>query len=355
MVEFAMIDTGIGMTPEQMRRLFQPFVQADETTTRRFGGTGLGLAISKRLVEGMGGQVRVTSMPGEGSAFLVRIPARRCAPPAHSGAPDREDAAGTDFRRVLLAEDNTINRMLVERILELDGHEIVAVPNGRLAVLEVTECGLRSAEHPDGYDLVLMDMHMPEMDGPTATRAIRALPGPVSRIPIFGLSADAMTDQMDQHMAAGLDGYLTKPLDQVKLRDTVNRTKSAALASDPVRVAPAEPDDTGLIDEMQIEEIRAGVGDEILAELLTAFCDDVRGEFDRVRTASEAADWPALAISAHTLKGVASNLGAARIAALAKTLEIAAKGRDETPIQDGLIGSLEAAVDRTVLMLSRRA
>ena len=225
MIEFAIMDSGIGMTSEQLRRIFQPFVQADETTTRRFGGTGLGLAISKRLVEAMGGSVRVTSMPGEGSVFLVRIPARVCQPPAYADEGEADEVVAQESRRVLLAEDNAINRMLVERILEQDGHEIVSVPDGRLALMEVAEVGLRSADNPMGYDLVLMDMHMPEIDGPEATRAIRALGGPASMIPIIGLSADAMTEQMDQHMAAGLDGYLTKPLDQAKLRAMVSRTR----------------------------------------------------------------------------------------------------------------------------------
>jgi signal transduction histidine kinase len=181
-IEFAVMDSGIGMTSEQLRRIFQPFVQADETTTRRFGGTGLGLAISKRLVEAMGGSVRVTSMPGEGSVFLVRIPASICQPPAYADEAEVDEVATRETRRVLLAEDNAINRMLVERILEQDGHEIVSVPDGRMALLEVAETGLRSEDNPMGYDLVLMDMHMPEIDGPEATRAIRALGGPASLI-----------------------------------------------------------------------------------------------------------------------------------------------------------------------------
>ena len=372
MVEFAVIDTGIGMTPEQVRQLFRPFVQADVTTTRRFGGTGLGLAISKRLVEAMGGTVRVTSMPGEGSAFLVRIPAHVCAPPAYADDDGLEEATAPDFRRVLLAEDNAINRMLVERILEQDGHEIVSVPDGRLAVLEIAESGLRAADNPSGYDLVLMDMHMPEMDGPTATRTIRELAGPASSIPIVGLSADAMTDQMDRHMSAGLDAYLTKPIDHGKLRAIVARTRPSvpggpvkmpepAVELEPRREEPEPQHDRDLIDEAQIEEIRAGVGDEMLAELLSAFCDDVGKEFDRVRNASAAEDWAALAVSAHTLKGVASNLGAARIAGLAKSLELAAKDAANlntvAPILEldsDLFGNLATAVDRTVRELSRR-
>jgi signal transduction histidine kinase/CheY-like chemotaxis protein len=359
-IEFAVMDSGIGMTSEQLRRIFQPFVQADETTTRRFGGTGLGLAISKRLVEAMGGSVRVTSMPGEGSVFLVRLPASICQPPAYADEAETDEVVAQESRRVLLAEDNAINRMLVERILEQDGHEIMSVPDGRLALMEVAEAGLRSADNPMGYDLVLMDMHMPEIDGPEATRAIRALSGPASTIPIIGLSADAMTEQMDQHMAAGLDGYLTKPLDQAKLRAMVSRIRvHAAPTPQPVPSPGAAIDedliDEGLIDESQIEEIRAVVGDEMLAELLTAFCRDVRTEFDRVMEACTGPDWPAMAIATHTLRGVAGNLGAARVAELAAILEVAAKsdGGDQV-IDEKVVGNLIAAVEQTIKVLSRR-
>jgi signal transduction histidine kinase/CheY-like chemotaxis protein len=356
MIEFAIMDTGIGMTTEQLRRIFQPFVQADETTTRRFGGTGLGLAISKRLVEAMGGTLRVTSMPGEGSVFLVRLPARICPPPAYADEAEADEAAAQESRRVLLAEDNAINRMLVERILELDGHEVVSVPDGRLAVMEVAEIGLRSGDNPLGYDLVLMDMHMPEMDGPEATRAIRALGGTASQIPIIGLSADAMTEQMDQHMAAGLDGYLTKPLDQTKLRALVARTRTQAAPAPrpaPTPSAAAGIED-GLIDESQVEEIRDAVGDEMLSELFVAFCRDVRTEFDRVIAACHAKDRSALVIAAHTLRGVAGNLGAARIAKLATALESAATSDGGRVIDETLIDNLTTAVERTIEVLSRR-
>ena len=275
-----------------------------------------------------------------------------------------------DAARKLLAEAGWTAG--ADGILEQDGHEIVSVPDGRLAVLEIAESGLRAADNPSGYDLVLMDMHMPEMDGPTATRTIRELAGPASSIPIVGLSADAMTDQMDRHMSAGLDAYLTKPIDHAKLRAIVARTRPSvpggpvkmpepAVELEPRREEPEPQHDRDLIDEAQIEEIRAGVGDEMLAELLSAFCDDVGKEFDRVRNASAAEDWAALAVSAHTLKGVASNLGAARIAGLAKSLELAAKDAANlntvAPILEldsDLFGNLATAVDRTVRELSRR-
>jgi CheY-like chemotaxis protein len=207
-----------------------------------------------------------------------------------------------------------------------------------------------------------MDMHMPEIDGPEATRAIRALGGPASTIPIIGLSADAMSEQMDQHMASGLDGYLTKPLDQAKLRAMVSRTRvHAGPATAPAPAAqtaafpfPVPPIDDGLIDESQIEEIREVVGEEMLSELLVAFCRDVRTEFDRVMEACASTDRSVLGAASHTLRGLAGNLGAARVSELAALLEVAAKSDDGRPVDQDLVAKLTDAVERTIGILSRR-
>jgi HPt (histidine-containing phosphotransfer) domain-containing protein len=163
-----------------------------------------------------------------------------------------------------------------------------------------------------------------------------------------------MTEQMDQHMAAGLDGYLTKPLDQAKLRAMVSRTRVHATPPPQPAPLPLAVIDEGLIDESQIKEIGAVVGEEMLAELMEAFCRDVRAEFDRVVEASTGPDWPGLAIAAHTLRGVAGNLGAVRIAELAAELEAAAKSDGGRTIDEGLIDRLTLAVERTIEVLSRR-
>jgi signal transduction histidine kinase/CheY-like chemotaxis protein len=219
-LEVAVRDSGIGIAPEAQKRLFQEFSQADGSTSRRFGGTGLGLAISKRLVEQMGGAITVESTPGAGSTFrfdlalgTVAAPAAEpetaapaapmpLAPPVSTdGVADAAEAAPS--LRVLVAEDNSTNRLVVTRILERQGHRVDSVGNGIEAV---------EAVRAIPYDLVLMDMMMPEMDGLDATRAIRTLPEPMGGIPIIGLTANALRSDHDACLAAGMDAFATKPI-----------------------------------------------------------------------------------------------------------------------------------------------
>jgi photoactive yellow protein len=217
-LRFEVEDTGIGITEEQRARLFLSFAQADPSTTRRFGGTGLGLAICRHLVGLMGGEIGVESERGKGSTFwfTVRMPeAARDAVEGPAAPPAPARASGGAARlRILLAEDNHLNRLMLETGLRRMGHEVRSVGDGRRAV-EAVEAG--------GYDLVLMDMQMPEMNGEAATRAIRALPSSARDIPVLALTADAMTDSRPRYMAAGLDALLTKPVDWDLLREALAR------------------------------------------------------------------------------------------------------------------------------------
>lgn len=206
LLEFVVRDQGIGMDEAAQGRLFQPFTQADVSTTRTFGGTGLGLAISRRLALMMGGDITVRSRPGQGSAFRVVLP----FPLAHGpvgcaeAAPDRKpDVAGM---RVLVAEDNSINQEIIADLLRCLEVETVLAPNGREAVRLFTEQG--------PFDLVLMDLQMPIMDGYTATRHIRndGAPGGAG-VPILALTANAMRGDEEKSLAAGMNGHLTKPVD----------------------------------------------------------------------------------------------------------------------------------------------
>jgi CheY-like chemotaxis protein len=192
------------MTEETCRRLFQKFTQADSSVTRRFGGTGLGLAISYQLVELMDGRIGVESRLGEGSLFWFEVPLlpeRREVP-----RPVKQDgslrAAGT--LRVLLAEDNVINQKLVRAILVSAGHEVDVAANGALAVEAIAE---------GNYDVVLMDVQMPVLDGAEATKQIRALPAPKHSIHVIALTAHAMVGAKEEYLAAGMNDYLPKPID----------------------------------------------------------------------------------------------------------------------------------------------
>ncbi|MBD7941834.1 hybrid sensor histidine kinase/response regulator [Brevundimonas guildfordensis] len=197
-------DTGIGIPPEKMNELFRRFTQADASTTRVYGGTGLGLAISRRLIELMGGEVGVDSTPGVGSTFWFEAPltAAAAAGPA-ARADDRAEQAGLRGR-VLMADDAAANRELVSAILRNLGLEIDTVADGAEAV---------HAAHSGGYDLVLMDVHMPVMDGLTATREIRRMQAHSERrIPILALTANVQADQVKRCLDAGMDGHLAKPI-----------------------------------------------------------------------------------------------------------------------------------------------
>ncbi len=214
-------DTGIGMKPEFIERIFRPFEQEDASTTRRFGGTGLGMAISDQLVKLMGGQIVVESLPGKGSDFTVYLslplaeaPAEETRPetPASESAPART----LDGCRILMAEDNEINAMIAVEVLGEQGVSVDVAENGQIAVDRF------SASAPGEYDVILMDIQMPVMDGRTAARTIRALPRPDAKtIPIFALSADAFVEDERQSREAGMNGHLTKPIDFEALTQTI--------------------------------------------------------------------------------------------------------------------------------------
>ena len=216
-------DTGIGMTPEQTGALFQKFVQADASTNRRFGGTGLGLAICGELVKRMGGEISIASDPGRGSTFTVVLPLERLAD--HEVVRAATATSAPTGLRVLAVDDNEVNRLVLKTLLEQIGVETVLADNGRSA-LEAWEAG--------GWDLVLMDIRMPVMDGVEATAAIRRREAQCgrARTPIIALTADAMSHQVDAFLAQGFDGHVSKPIEIGQLLAAME----AALADE----APAE-------------------------------------------------------------------------------------------------------------------
>ena len=208
-LEVEVEDTGIGIAEAHIEQIFQDFVQADDSLTRRAGGTGLGLAISRQLVELMGGTLTVRSVPGMGSTFAFSIrtrPAPAVAAEPPGGGSGRAARRKLAPMRVLLAEDHATNQYLIGAYLGAAGHEVVVVENGVEAV---------AAAEAGGFDVVLMDVQMPEIDGLEATRRIRALPGPAGEVPIIALTANAMPGDRESCLEAGMNGYLSKPIDVV--------------------------------------------------------------------------------------------------------------------------------------------
>jgi CheY-like chemotaxis protein len=204
--EFRVSDTGIGMTPEQIERLFLPFEQADGSTTRRFGGTGLGLAITHRLVQLMGGSIRVESGFGAGSCFVVHLPCVETAPPALAQPAEmtRDALLPLAGLNILVAEDNAVNQEVIQDMLRGDGARVTLAGNGREAVDWVARTG------GDAFDIVLMDIQMPEMGGHEATRRILAI---APDLPIVGQTAHAFAEEKAACLAAGMVAHIAKPLD----------------------------------------------------------------------------------------------------------------------------------------------
>lgn len=222
-VFFEVKDTGIGIPPEKQLHIFEPFTQADSTITRSYGGTGLGLPISKNLVEMMGGEIGVESLPGKGSRFYFRLPFKSVNPEAilsKKKEPRKKFVKQLKGEKlsILLAEDNDLNQLLAVRVLEKGGHKVKVVFNGKDAV---------DVYKKEKFDLILMDMHMPVMDGFKATEIIRELEYLNDHsIPIVAVTAQAVKGDKEKAIAFGFDGYITKPLDMDELGRIIESIKT---------------------------------------------------------------------------------------------------------------------------------
>ena len=219
---FSVEDTGVGMDPQKAKEVFMPFVQGDDSLTRATGGTGLGLAISRELVTMMGGWIDVETAPGQGSRFSFAVPLihdQGCAPINDINALNHPQKGAARSLNILAAEDNQINQLALKQLLRPLQPELKIVSDGRQAIEEW---------RTGAYDIILMDVQMPEMDGVEATAQIRELEKSLSRprTPILALTANAMSHQVDEYLAAGLDGHVAKPIDETILIETIHKLAS---------------------------------------------------------------------------------------------------------------------------------
>ncbi|MFN3414994.1 MAG: PAS domain-containing protein [Caldimonas sp.] len=325
-VRFEVEDTGIGLSEEQQARLFEAFTQADASTTRRFGGTGLGLVISRRLLDLMGGRIGVRSTLGGGSLFWFQLPLEREACGSVStGDGSHQGVPRLDGLHVLLAEDNPINRELAMALLEQAGAQVTAVEHGAQAVAEVQR---------HGFDVVLMDVQMPEMDGYEATRRIRALPGDAAHVPIVAMTANAMSGDRERSLAVGMNEHLTKPIDTVTLRHTLARLRPSQTKTAPAPTGPQAPDRCALPSDQDLALLDVALGVRLCAQR-----EDIhRRALQQFLRLYEAGgrfppDASPLAVQreAHSLKGASASLGLVRLHHQAARVE--ARCKSGLPVQ----------------------
>ncbi|CAO3453715.1 hypothetical protein [Azospirillum argentinense] len=347
-LHFAVRDTGIGMTAEQVARLFQPFAQADSSTTRRYGGTGLGLAISRRLAVMMGGGIVVDSAPGLGSTFrfTVTVGVQDGAATALPAALADPELAGLQVDeplrglRVLVADDNAVNRMVARELLEDAGLAVTAVGSGGEAVRLALEPGA-------GYAALLTDVQMPDMDGYAVARAIRRQCGP-DRLPIIAMTAHALEEERRRCLEAGMDDHIAKPVEPHRLVAVLNRRLRPFGRREAPPVAKGAAVDDGLPDALEGFDLapalarmngRAGTLRRAILDFLDRYGDaPVRLEHLR-----RAGDGPALERYAHGLRGSAGTVGAMAASEAAAALERAAREERWDAIP-GLVAALSAAL-----------
>ena len=332
-LRFAVRDTGIGMNEAQIARLFQPFDQLDASTTRRFGGTGLGLAICKQLVALMGGEIGVRSEPGEGSEFHFSLdfglpeatsPLAAGAARGHDAAPEPGTAKDRNLlrgKRILLVEDNELNQMVA--------HDLISALTG--AVVSIAANGQEALErlHAQAFDLVLMDVQMPVMDGYEATRRLRAEPLHAG-LPVVAMTAHAMQRDRDLCLAAGMNDFISKPFEPRELLAVLSRWLQpapggeAALAAAPT-VSPAP---AALAVDQEPEAVRFDLGlhrcldrRDLYDKIVRRFLDTRGGDGLLMRDALARGDHKAATLMAHSQVSTAATVGAEALSEAARSLQ----------------------------------
>jgi hypothetical protein len=319
---FEIIDTGIGISHEGQTHLFTEFNQLDASITRRYGGTGLGLAICKRLVTLMGGEIGAESRLGIGSKFWFVLPlhvTETCTVVTSAALPL---VAQRNCGKILVVEDNPTNQMLLAAMLRKDGHQVVVVENG-LAGLTAIQTHI--------YDLVYMDVSMPVMDGLTATQQVRALGGNYATLPIVAMTALAMPGDREKCLAAGMNGFISKPVDRKLLSHETWKwlgvpTRTVASPSRHDTLPQIQTTTTlAICDRRILAEIADGIGYDVVRDMINVFTADFQARQQMLSAAISRADWLGVAHESHALKSSSASCGLMQFATLMKDIEFASK------------------------------
>jgi len=316
LVRIEVSDTGIGIAADVLDTLFAPFTQADGSTTRRYGGTGLGLAIAKQLTELMGGTIDVQSQLGRGStfSFTLRLERDQLAVPLASQPVGRIDGSPRRARgRVLVAEDNPVNQEVTRAILTKLGWTVDVVADG-LAALTATK--------NNDYDVVLMDCHMPTLDGLAATRRIREVESVGDRLPIIALTASAMIGDREQCLSAGMDGYLSKPFSPSDLLTAL--APYVHTSQPPPSVRHAAPQDTI---RATLAELAGELGNSVINSMIAAYLEDAPITLRHLVAACEVVDLLEIQRRSHALRSASATMGARALSSACAGMESAAARR----------------------------
>jgi PAS domain S-box-containing protein len=344
-LSFRVKDTGIGIDSSQTARIFQPYIQADISTTREYGGTGLGLSISQRIVRHMGGEIQVSSEPGVSSIFSFNALFGSVADVEHDAAAAPQESHRRRLQtvkstvhgwRVLVVEDHEINQQVLSELLTVVGVDVTVVSNGLEAVIRV----LRD----EPFDLILMDVQMPEMDGHEATRLIRMSGGYASSVPIVAMTASATVDNRTQCFEAGMDAVHSKPVEPGKLYD-------ALIDSVSTRKPLARGGKASLVSEFSADRLRQLFPSNPDAQISTArrFVLSVHAVLSEIQVAFAEGNRDEISRLGHRLRGVAATLGAHRIESLAKLLEVISEAG-----RCGLVVAVVAEIQKQVELVSER-